>query len=1854
MRRALLALVLFASFSASAATYEVNDLGDAPDAAPGDNLCATAGAVCTLRAAIEEANAHAGADVIEFAVAGTISPATALPSITGVTTIEGRSAPGYVDAPVVLIDGAFSTEIGLHFAAGSDASELIALQVSGFSTAGVLVDANNLRIRRNYLGPVLGGTPNGDGLQLNGSGTAVGGADDGGNVISGNLQHGILATGSDHQISDNFIGTDAAGTAALQNGEDGINIDGAATGITIGGAEGEENVLSGNFDSGVQITDGSGIVIAGNFIGLDVTGTVAVPNFYGVAVESAGNVVGTPTLRNVISGNDGDGIYIDSSDTLVQNNIIGPDVTGAVGIGNGFGGIYAEATANVTIGGAGTDEGNVISFNGEAGIVFLAMETSSITGNIIGLDALGTSILGNGLEGIVLLISTEITVDSNVVSGNSSAGIVEAGGLDNIFELNRVGTTADGSLAAGNLGTGIEIAAAEGAIVRSNIVSANDGHGIETTAGATGTIIHSNIVGLSADLSTPLGNALDGINVCDGSSDTVVGSVALGGNIISANLENGIGVEPTALTNNTWAANSIYDNVGLGIDIAIDGVTANDPDDPDEGPNHYQNFPSLDSAVTSPGASQVRGTIDTRPSTAFTIHFYSSPSADPSGFGEGRTYLGAVSETTDANGDAAFIFNGPALTAGHVVTATATTSDGTSEFSAIEAVNTAPNVSFSSSTYSVAEEGVSATITVTRGGDLSAVSTVNYATSNNTATAGSDYTATSGTLTFLAGDASETFSVPITSDALDEPDEVVNLTLSNALGATLVAPSIAQLTITDNDNAPTIAINDVSLNEGTGGTTPFNFEVTLSAPSGFTVTVDYTTANDTADAGADYTAVATSKLTFTPGQTSRTVTVNVIGDNTYETDETFFVNLTNPVNATVADAQGLGTIVDDEALPVLSISAGSQAEGNAGTTPLNFTVTASGPSQLDMTVNYATDAGSADAGSDYTAQSGVATITAGTLSTTIPVPVLGDTTFEPDETFVVNLTNAVNATIGVPQATATILNDDVPPTVAINDVALAEGNGGTTNFVFTVSLAEASASDVTVNYTTANGTATPGVDYTAQTSSVTITTGTTSTTITIPVSGDVVAEPDETFFVTLTAATNATVADSQGLGTILNDEGVPTIAIGDGALAEGNGGTTAFTFPVTLSGLSASDVTVTYTTANGGTATAGTDYSAATGTATITAGTTGTTITVLVNGDTLFETDETFFVNLTGATNAAIADNQALGTILNDEPARTVSINDVTLDEGNAGTTNFTFTLTLSGTSANDVTVNYTTTAGNATAGVDYAPQSGVATISAGSLSTTITVPVAGEIVFEGDETFIVNLTGATNAAITDAQGLGTILNDEGALTVAINDVSLAEGNAGTTNFVFTVTLSGTSASDVAVNYTTANGTATAGVDYTAQSGVATITAGTLTTTITVPVTGDTTFEADETFFVNLTGATNAAITDNQGLGTIVNDEGALSVAINDVSLDEGNAGTTNFVFTLTLSGTSASDVAVNYTTADGTAAAGVDYTAQSGVATITAGTLTTTITVPVAGDAVFEADETFFVNLTGATNAAITDNQGLGTILNDEGALSVVINDVTLNEGNAGTTNFLFTVTLSGTSASDVSVNYTTADGTATAGVDYTAQSGVATITAGTLTTTITVAVTGDTTFEPDETFFVNLTGATNAAITDNQGLGTILNDDEAPLFAADLSIGKTADTTTFVPGQQVTYTITVTNAGPEAATSLTVTDVLPAGATFVSASGTGATCTGTTVVTCTIATLANGASSVITLVVVANGDAPLANTATVTAVSPADPTPINNAATATITPAPAPGAAQIPTASEWGLMMLVLALAVIALKRS
>ncbi|WP_157572069.1 beta strand repeat-containing protein [Hydrogenophaga taeniospiralis] len=457
----------------------------------------------------------------------------------------------------------------------------------------------------------------------------------------------------------------------------------------------------------------------------------------------------------------------------------------------------------------------------------------------------------------------------------------------------------------------------------------------------------------------------------------------------------------------------------------------------------------------------------------------------------------------------------------------------------------------------------------------------------------------------------------------------------------------------------------------------------------------------------------------------------------------------------------------------------------------------------------------------------------------------------------------------------------------------------------------------------------------------------------------------------------------------LNVSPPPSVSIAVSPASVSEDGATNLVYTVTRSLNLASATVVNITTS--GTATSGVDYTGGVATVSIPGGATTATITINPTVDGTVETDETVTLTVAAGTGYTVgAPASATGTILNDDvPTASIAVAPASVAED--GASNLVYTVTLNQASFSALSVNYTV-GGTATSGTDYAAVTSPLVIPAGNTTGTITVDPTADTTIETDETVSLTLAAGTGYTVgVPTSATGTILNDD-LPTLTINDVTLAEGNAGTTNATFTVSLSEPAGpGGVTFDIATANGTATAGVDYVANSLTGqTILAGSSTYTFTVLINGDTLNEPSETFFVNVTNVVNAVVADAQGLGTIVNDDPLPSLSINDVTVVEGNSGTTNAVFTVTLSAASGQTVSVNYATADGTATQPADYTSASGTLTFTPGQTTQTITVQVAGETVPEANETFFVNLSGATNATIADNQGVGTITNDDVPVSV------------------------------------------------------------------------------------------------------------------------------------------------------------------------------------------------------------------------------------------------------------------------
>ena len=779
--------------------------------------------------------------------------------------------------------------------------------------------------------------------------------------------------------------------------------------------------------------------------------------------------------------------------------------------------------------------------------------------------------------------------------------------------------------------------------------------------------------------------------------------------------------------------------------------------------------------------------------------------------------------------------------------------------------------------------------------------------------------------------------------------------------------------------------------------------------------------------------------------------------------------------------------------PLVSVDTGAQVvEGDSGTVNLVYTVRLSKALRNGETFSFdvntadgtATATPAANSTADYVPLTRRLTFTAGgPLTQTVTVLVNGDIEPEQNETVLLSLSNGRGlaggvgdsrvAEIGSPFGIGTIINDDFP-FISTSNPQVVEGDNGTTQLVFTVTLGKPVSRQVRVDYTTADGTATAGQDYVATSGTLIFTVGQTSQTVSVTVNGDISRETNETVLLLLSNPFNGTVGTgSNGTGTILNDD-TPGVII-EAAPAVSEGSPAQFIVRLTKA-IDNADTTVVVSTVDRQ-AIGGQDYTPIVNrTLTFTPGQTSKVVSVNTLFDNLIEPTERFvlFVN---STNANIARRSNLGVILDNTPS--LSIDNVTVAEGGLAT----FTVTLSQASAAPVTVEYATGDANfgnpATADVDYNRAAATLTFAPGTTTQTISVQTLTDNVLEGVETYLVNLRNSTNAAIAQPRGVGRITDDTP--TLSVDDVSVDEGVAAT----FTISLSRPSTVPVTVTYTTTSNTATGGADYQTTTGTVTFNPGQTTQSVTVPTTFDNLAEPNETFFLDLTASTNAAVNDGRGVGTI-NDVTPL-VTVNDISIPEGTPGT----FTITLSRATNTQVTVNYQTTAGTATANTDYQSTAGQVIFAAGQTTATVTVNTASDTVIDRDETFFLDLTSSTNGFISDNRGVATIIDATPLLS--ISDATVLEGS-GFAQFI--ITLSQPSNSNVTVFYSTSSGTATSGSDFQGTFGQINFAPGQVQSQpILVQIFDDNIPEPAERFFVSLSGATNADIDKGVGVGTILD---------------------------------------------------------------------------------------------------------------------------------------------------------------
>jgi len=894
------------------------------------------------------------------------------------------------------------------------------------------------------------------------------------------------------------------------------------------------------------------------------------------AILDANTAAGTDTITFAIAGS---GLHTISPATNL------PNITEAVVIDG-----YSQSGASVNtlslgdnaviqieLNGSGVSSGTGLNFNatvngGEVkgllltkwnnAILLNGAKNMTIDGNFFGTNAAGSATSASAANGSAFFILNTATGNTiggaaaaarNLISGGTTAGITlgNSGTANNVIQNNYIGTNAAGTAALPNF-TGISFNGAGANTIRGNVISgstsnANFSAGIQLENTTANTLVVGNKIGTSADGTAAIPNAY-GITLLDGFSgganQNTIGTLAEP-NIIAFNTKAGVALQ--AFTSkvsrqNSILYNSIFSNGTLGIDLGDDGITPNDTGDGDAGLfNDLQNFPVITSAQFGAGTVTIAGTLSSAPSSTYIVQFFQNTACDPSGAGEGQTFLGETTITTAASGVGTFNVTFPGV-AGGFATATATDSLGnTSEFSACAAISTPATPSISISDPQVVEGNAGTTI-MTFNVFLSAASastvTASFATASNTATSGTDFNPNSGTVTFTAGQTMQTITVSILGDVSPEADETLFVNLTNPANAT-IGDNQGIGTIKNDDALPALTISDVTLSEGNSGATSFDFTVTLTPASAFPVTVNWASADNTAISGSDYQP-ASGSLTFAAGQTTKTVSVFVNGDITTEPNESFFVNLFNPGNASISDAQGQGNITNDDANPTITINDPSVVEGNAGNGPnMNFVITLSNPTSITLSVPFSLADGSANVGSDYQTNSGSFTVFPGAITSTVSIGINGDVTVEPDETFFMNLGATAGATIADNQGVGTIINDDglASPGISINDVTVIEGNSGTVNANFTVALTASSLSTITVNFATADNSATlANNDYVTKSGVVTFTPGQTSQSVTVMVNGDTAFEPNEKFFVNLTAPANGSIIKAQGIGTITNDD----------------------------------------------------------------------------------------------------------------------------------------------------------------------------------------------------------------------------------------------------------------------------------------------------------------------------------------------------------------------------------------------------------------------------------------------------------------------------------------------------------------------------------------------------------------------------------------------------------------------------------------------------------------------------------------------------------------------------------------------
>jgi hypothetical protein len=773
------------------------------------------------------------------------------------------------------------------------------------------------------------------------------------------------------------------------------------------------------------------------------------------------------------------------------------------------------------------------------------------------------------------------------------------------------------------------------------------------------------------------------------------------------------------------------------------------------------------------------------------------------------------------------------------------------------------------------------TFRISRTGSTASALTVNCNYPGGTAVKPTDYSLAPDvvyanpyyTFTIPAGQAFLDVVLTAVADGLQESFETARLELFPSTNYVL-GNSSATITIADSNTALPLVRMQVSDRDAfeSGDPGQFVIERLGSTTSSLAVSVAL---SGTATNGTDYVTIPAT-ITIPAGASSVPVNVTPLQDSIIEGLET--VTLTINTNAgyirAASSLEYSGTVnLYDDDVPTITVVATDSTAAEAGNDPGVFTVTRTGSTSQPLTVNYGLT-GSALHGTDYVALPGVLTIPAGSSIGTVVITPIDDDIGEPAQTAVLYLRSGTGYIVGsASSATVTITDNADLPNVAIDVTSAPAVESGTTG-TFRITTTGTGSGNITVKYTV-TGTATNGVDYSFLSGTVTMAKNTTSN-ITITPIQDVEVEGYETITITLSPDPAYAIGLDSSASMILQDDELPqvSVSITNDAFSETNGSLARFF--VSRTGATTSALTVNYTL--GGTATAGLDYTAPSGTVTIAAGATGTYVDVSMLADSIVEGTETIILNVTPGAAYAPGIGSATRYIIDAQSASVATQAGFSASSGsaseNAGTVNI--PVTLNAASANTVTVEYFVNGGTALGGgVDYQLAAGVLTFAPGSTVKNIAVQIMDDTVVESSETLIIGLANPVNSRLGTSSYTLTITDNDSLPTPTVGFAAASSsGLESVSPAQIAVFLSRAQAGTVSVNYAVTGGTATNGIDYTITNGTLTFAAGETVKIIPNTITDDDLFEPNETIILALSSPVGASLSANTThTYTIINDD---------------------------------------------------------------------------------------------------------------------------------------------------------------------------------------------------------------------------------------------------------------------------------------------------------------------------------------------------------------------------------------------